>query len=106
MTVQVEREGHQVEAVIARASAFPVDDPGERAAFECEHVVGVQVEVNQAACWEPRRRGSRADRLDEVDNSAGSIGVPTERFMLCKAVLTDRQGVDHVVAPRLECWCR
>ena len=53
VTVEVERERDQVEAVIARAGIFPVDDPGERAVIEGEHVVGVQVEVDKPARWEP-----------------------------------------------------
>jgi hypothetical protein len=39
--------------VIARARTLPVDDPGERAVIEGEHVVGVQVEVDEPARREP-----------------------------------------------------
>ena len=53
VTVEVERERHQVVAVIARARTLPVDDPGERAVIEGEHVVGVQVEVDEPARREP-----------------------------------------------------
>ena len=36
VTVEVERERHEVVAVIARTRTFPVDDPGERAVIEGE----------------------------------------------------------------------
>ena len=53
VTVEVERVRHEVVAVIARARTLPVDDPGERAVIEGEHVVGVQVEVDEPARREP-----------------------------------------------------
>ncbi len=46
VTVEVERERHQVVAVVAPARILPVDDPGERAVISGEHVVRVQVEVD------------------------------------------------------------
>jgi hypothetical protein len=53
VTVEVERVRHEVVVMIARARTIPVDDPGERAVIEGEHVVGVQVEVNEPARWKP-----------------------------------------------------
>ena len=79
VTVEVERVRHQVEAVIARARILPVDDPGERAVIEGEHVVGVQVEVDEPARREPAGVRVGADRLDEVDDATGAIGLRSER---------------------------
>jgi len=53
VTVEVERVGYEVLAVISRAGILPVDDPSERAVIEGEHVVGVQVEVDEPARREP-----------------------------------------------------
>lgn len=53
VTVEVERERHQVVAVIAPARTLRIDDPGERAVIEGEDVVGVQVEVDEPARREP-----------------------------------------------------
>ena len=102
VTVEVERERHQVVTVIARARTLPVDDSGERAVIEGEYVVGVQVKVDESARRKPRRLGVGADRFNDVDDMTGAIGIRPQRVVLRQAILANRKGMDYELAPRLE----